>query len=71
MQVLSIFCGTGCTTAATRCTWAFARDGAIPGYSMWSKVNSKLDLPLNAMIFVTVVQLLLGLITFGSTAAFK
>lgn len=38
---------------------------------MWSKVNTKLDLPLNAMIFVTVVQLLLGLITFGSTAAFK
>lgn len=71
LLVLSIFCGTGCTTAATRCTWAFARDGAIPGYKLWSKVNTKLDLPLNAMIFVTIVQLLLGLITFGSTAAFN
>lgn len=30
--VLGLICGTGCTTAASRCTWAFARDGAIPGF---------------------------------------
>jgi len=69
--VLSILCGTGCTTAATRCTWAFARDGAIPGSKLWAKVNKTFDLPLNSMIFVTIVQLLLGLIYFGSPAAFN
>ncbi|KAF3919873.1 hypothetical protein ABW21_db0202693 [Orbilia brochopaga] len=29
--VIAIFAGTGALTAASRCTFAFARDGAIPG----------------------------------------
>jgi amino acid transporter len=37
----------------------------------WSKVNTKLDIPFNAMMLSMVVQLLLGLIYFGSTAAFN
>ncbi|KAJ4288665.1 hypothetical protein N0V90_011902 [Kalmusia sp. IMI 367209] len=69
--VLGIICGIGCTTAASRCTWAFARDGAIPGFQWWNKVNRKLDVPLNAMMLSMVVQLLLGFIYFGSTAAFN
>jgi len=69
--VLSILCGTGCTTATCRCTWAFARDGAIPGSRLWAKVNKSFDIPLNAMMFVTVVQILFGLIYFGSPAAFN
>lgn len=32
LLVLGIICGIGCTTAASRCTWAFSRDGAIPGF---------------------------------------
>lgn len=69
--VLGILCGIGCTTAASRCTWAFARDGAIPGSRWWMKVNRKLDVPLNAMMLSTVVQILLSLINFGSSAAFN
>lgn len=69
--VLAIICGTGCTTAASRCTWAFARDGAIPGSKWWKKVHPTLDLPLNAMMLSMVVQILLGLIWFGSEAAFN
>jgi amino acid transporter len=71
IMVLAIICGIGCTTAASRCTWAFARDGAIPGSTWWKKVNERLDLPLNAMMLSMVVQILLGLIYFGSTAAFN
>jgi hypothetical protein len=71
LLVLGLFCGTGCTTAASRCTWAFARDGAIPGAKWWKVVNTKLDVPLNAMMLSMVVQLLLGLIYFGSSAAFN
>lgn len=70
LMVLAILCGIGCTTAASRCTWAFARDGAIPGSGWWKKVNHKLDVPLNAMMLSMVVQILLGLLWFGSTAAF-
>jgi amino acid transporter len=71
LLVLGMFCGIGCTTAASRCTWAFARDGAIPGSKWWKVVNTKLDVPLNAMMLSMVVQLVLGLIYFGSSAAFN
>jgi len=69
--VLGFFCGIGCTTAASRCTWAFARDGAIPGSRYWKQVNNKLDVPLNAMMLSMVVQIILGAIYFGSVAAFN
>ena len=71
LLVLGLFCGIGCTTAASRCTWAFARDGAIPGSRLWKQVNHKLDVPLNAMMLSMVVQIALGLIYFGSSAAFN
>lgn len=65
------FAGVGALTAASRCTWAFARDGAIPGYKLWAKVNTKLDVPLWALILSTAVDCLLGCIYFGSSAAFN
>ncbi|KND87042.1 putative amino-acid permease [Tolypocladium ophioglossoides CBS 100239] len=71
LMVLAILCGIGCTTAASRCTWAFARGGAIPGSKWWTKVNHKLDVPVNAMMLSMVVQIILGLINFGSSAAFN
>ncbi|KAL8857893.1 MAG: hypothetical protein Q9178_005512 [Gyalolechia marmorata] len=71
LLVLALFCGIGCTTASSRCTWAFARDGAIPGSKWWKQVNPKLDVPLNAMMMIMVVELVLGLIYFGSSAAFN
>lgn len=71
LMVLAIICGIGCTTAASRCTWAFARDGAIPGSKWWIKVNKTLDVPLNAMMLSMAVQILLGFIYFGSTTAFN
>ncbi|CAJ2507096.1 Uu.00g082820.m01.CDS01 [Anthostomella pinea] len=69
--VLAIICGIGCTTASSRCVYAFARDGAIPGSNLWKKVNPKLDVPVNAMMLCMVVEIILGLIYFGSTAAFN
>lgn len=71
LLVLAIICGTGCTTAASRCTWAFARDGAIPGSRWWKQVNHRLDLPFNAMMLSMAVQIILGVIYFGSVAAFN
>ncbi|KAF2845982.1 amino acid transporter [Plenodomus tracheiphilus IPT5] len=71
LLVLGLLCGIGCTTAASRATWAFSRDGAIPGYKMWRVVNTKLDVPFNAMMLSMVVQLALGLIYFGAAAAFN
>ncbi len=54
-----LFCTTACLTSASRMTFAFSRDGAIPGSSIWSKVNAK-KVPANAVMFVAVIA---GLIT--------
>ncbi|KAK4183888.1 amino acid/polyamine transporter I [Podospora australis] len=71
IMVLGILCGVACTTAASRCTWAFARDGAIPGSKWWKKVNTNLDVPVNAMMLSMVLQIVLGAIYFGSSTAFN
>ncbi|KAG6023459.1 hypothetical protein E4U19_004352 [Claviceps sp. Clav32 group G5] len=71
LMVLAIICGIGCTTASSRSAWAFARDGAIPGAKWWMRVNRSLDVPVNAMMLCMVVEILLGLIYFGSSAAFN
>ncbi|EYE92451.1 putative GABA permease [Aspergillus ruber CBS 135680] len=66
-----LFAGTGALTAASRCTYAFARDGAIPGFRIWRRVNPKLDVPVYAILLSAAVDCLLGLIYFGSDAAFN
>lgn len=71
LLVLAIICGIGCTTASSRCIWAFARDGAVPGSHLWKSINGRLNIPFNAMMLSMVVQIALGLIYFGSTAAFN
>jgi len=63
------FAGVGALTAASRCTYAFARDGAIPGSSLWAKVVW--DIPFWGLVLSTLVDCLLGLIYFGSSAAFN
>jgi amino acid transporter len=65
------FAGTGALTAASRCTYAFARDGAIPGSRYWKTVDKRFGIPLGALILSTAVDCLLGLIYFGSSAAFN
>jgi amino acid transporter len=67
---ITLFCSISITVAASRCTWAFARDNAIPGAKLFARVNHKLGVPVWALVLVTVVQMLLGLINLGSTSAF-
>jgi amino acid transporter len=65
------FAGVGSLTAASRCTYAFARDGAIPGSRIWKQVNHSFGLPIYALCLSTLVGCLLGLLFFGSSAAFN
>lgn len=67
---ITMFCSISITVAASRCTWAFARDQAIPGSRIFSIVNKSVNVPVNALILVTLVQMLLGLINLGSSSAF-
>lgn len=54
------FCTTACLTSASRMTFAFSRDRAIPGSSLWSKVSAK-KVPANAVLLVGVVAALITL----------
>jgi amino acid transporter len=54
------FCSTACMTSASRMTFAFARDGAIPGSRMWAKV-SKAKVPANAVLLAAAVSALITL----------
>jgi len=65
-----MFCAISISAASSRSTWAFARDKALPFHSYFSKVSPRFG-PLNAFLLLTLVQLLLGLIYLGSTAAFN
>ncbi|KAM6493013.1 amino acid transporter [Amanita muscaria] len=70
--LISIFCGISICCAVSRATWSFARDRGIPFPSTFSKVNKRLgDVPLNAYLLSTGIQLSLGLLQLGSTAAFN
>jgi amino acid transporter len=71
LLILALICGIGCTTATSRSVWAFARDGAIPGSHWWKVVDHNLDVPVNAMMLSMVIQIILGVIYFGSSAAFN
>lgn len=54
------FCTTACLTSASRMTFAFSRDRAIPGSSLWSKVSPS-KVPANAVMLVGVVAALITL----------
>ena len=54
------FCTIACLTSASRMTFAFSRDGTIPGSSIWSKVTAA-KVPANAVVFVAVIGALITL----------
>jgi amino acid transporter len=54
------FCATSCMTSASRMTFAFSRDGAIPGSKRWSSLNAK-RVPANAVMLVGVVAAIVTL----------
>lgn len=68
--VITFFCSISITVASSRCTWAFARDRAIPLSHLWSKVDSRHGTPIWALGLTTAIQMLLGVINLGSSSAF-
>jgi amino acid transporter len=48
-----LFCATSCMTSASRMTFAFSRDGAIPGSETLKKLTPK-RVPANAVMFVAL-----------------
>ncbi|KAK2737892.1 hypothetical protein FQN57_007343 [Myotisia sp. PD_48] len=57
--------------SASRQAWAFARDGGLPFSHVFRRVQTKQSIPLYAIALTGVINLLLGLINFGSSVAFS
>ena len=55
-----LFCTTACLTSASRMTFAFSRDGAIPGSGYWKRLTSS-RVPAPAVVGVAVASALLTL----------
>src|SRR4051794_8920717 len=54
-----LFCGMACVTSSSRTFFAFARDRAIPGWKLWSRVSPKKGVPVMAVIGSTGAAFLL------------
>jgi len=68
--VAQYFCGMASVTANSRMTFAFARDGALPGSRLWSKVNERTGTPTNSIWLCTVCSLILASPALKSTTAY-
>jgi amino acid transporter len=53
-----LFCGMACVTSASRMTFAFSRDGAIPGHSFWRRLGANRT-PTYAVLFVCLAALVI------------
>ena len=56
-----LFCGMSSVTANSRMIYAFSRDGALPGSSLWHRVNKRTRTPTNAIWLAAAGAFLLGL----------
>jgi len=53
-----LFCGMACVTSASRMTFAFSRDGAVPGHKLWRRLGSNRT-PTWAVVFVCAFAFIL------------
>lgn len=58
-----LFCGMACMTSASRMTFAFSRDGAVPGHQLWRRL-SRHKTPTRAVAFVTAAAVLITIPAF-------
>lgn len=61
-----LFCGAACLTSASRMCYAFSRDGAMPAWRIWSKVNAN-RVPRNAVIFMAACAALITIPAYVPT----
>jgi amino acid transporter len=66
--VAQFFCGAASVTAASRMMFAFSRDGAVPGRTLWRKVTRTHRVPVNAVTGIAVLSWALMLPTLANGA---
>jgi amino acid transporter len=68
--VAQFFCGMASVAANSRMTFAFSRDGAIPGHQLWHRINPRTRTPTNGIWFCVVFAFLLAVPVLWSTVAY-
>ena len=68
--VAQFFCGMASVTANSRMTYAFARDGALPGSALWAKVNPRTGTPTNAIWLCVACSIVVALPALRTLVAF-
>ena len=53
-----LFCGMACITSASRMTFAFSRDGAVPGHNLWRRLGANRT-PTWAVFFVVLFAIVI------------
>ena len=65
-----LFCGMSSVTANSRMIYAFSRDGALPGSSLWHRVNKRTRTPTNAIWLAAGFAFVLALPDLWNAAAY-
>jgi amino acid permease (GABA permease) len=68
--VAQLFCGMASVTANSRMSYAFARDGALPGSRLWKKVNPRTGTPTNSIWLCVTCSTVLVLPSLVNTTAY-
>ncbi|KAF2212809.1 hypothetical protein CERZMDRAFT_40548 [Cercospora zeae-maydis SCOH1-5] len=75
MTVLPMISGTmACVAATTSCSrtlWSFARDKGVPFSSYFAHIDKRNKVPTRAIILVTIINALVGLIYIGNPQAYN
>ena len=66
-----VVASVGLTASTSRTVWAFARDRGLPFQQFLTYVSPKWNVPTNAIAVVTCMEMIIGVIYFGNTTAFR
>jgi amino acid permease (GABA permease) len=69
-MVAQWFCGMASVTANSRMSYAFARDGALPGSRIWKQVNPRTGTPTNSIWLCVAISIVLVLPSLWNTTAY-
>src|ERR687890_2186916 len=69
-MVAQWFCGMASVTANSRMSFAFARDGALPGSRIWRQVNPRTGTPTNSIWLCVTLSTLRVLPSLWNTTAY-
>ncbi|KAB8207845.1 Amino acid permease [Aspergillus parasiticus SU-1] len=71
IAIIVIVAGNNLLAEGSRSVYAFARDHGLPFSHIFSRVDSKHHVPVNAVLLTLAVQLALDAIDFGTTTGFE